>query len=198
MIKSILAQTKCPIWFHFLVAGFPETEAIPSLMESLGAWKIIPLNQSASPKPARGSQKLPESFGYVNRTVPGRAAVLYSLHPLPGEMVEDQAKILQLYPLAHHAGVPGMAKFFLPEILWQVKRALYLDVDMLLAGDIQDLWAYFQVYFQKDKDLLYFMGNNHPEGHNRRRLLRPFCSCQLVLHLERMRKVNTTQVQLYI
>lgn len=76
---------------------------------------------------------------------------------------------------------------------WKVRRAVYLDVDMILAGDIQELWRYFNE-FNKDHTLLYYMGNNHPEGHNRRRLLRPYCSCQLVMELDRMRAANTTKV----
>jgi len=47
---------------------------------------------------------------------------------------------------------------------------------------------------EKDPELLYYMSNNHPEGHNKRRWLRPYCSCQLVLHLDRMRKANMSKV----
>lgn len=185
----MISQTRCKMWIHFLVAGLPETTAIPLMMESIGAWVMVP-----NPAPFTLSSDPSENYsGYVNTTTPGDAAILYSLHYIPTDWVVDRAKELNLFPLAHHAGVPGMCKFFMADILWQVKRALYLDVDMLLGGDIQDLWDFFDE-MKQDKQLLYWMGNNHPEGHNKRRFLRPYCSCQLVLDLERIRKANLTKM----
>eukprot|EP00271_Cylindrocystis_brebissonii_P004939 TRINITY_DN16896_c0_g1_i1.p1 TRINITY_DN16896_c0_g1~~TRINITY_DN16896_c0_g1_i1.p1 ORF type:complete len:608 (-),score=56.47 TRINITY_DN16896_c0_g1_i1:670-2493(-) len=194
MLRSVISQTACKLWIHFLVAGHPETSAIPLMMDQIGAYMMLP-NPAPFTLPPTHNSDTQSNRGYVNATTPGDAAVLYSLHFIPTEWVVERAKGLQLYPLAHHAGVPGMCKFFIADILWQVKQALYLDVDMIMAGDIQDLWGYLKE-MQEDPEMLYWMGNNHPEGHNKRRLLRPFCSCQLVLDLERMRAANVTRMLL--
>lgn len=95
--------------------------------------------------------------------------------------------------ITHHAGEAGFAKLFLPEILWHVKRAIYLDVDMLLGDDIGDLWTYFRE-MDADKDLLLFMGDNHPTAFGPRARY-PYCSCQLIMDLERFRKQNLTKVR---
>ncbi|GJP53895.1 hypothetical protein CLOM_g13012 [Closterium sp. NIES-68] len=200
MLKSLLYGTRCPLHIHFIIAGEPEQSALRSLMASLKATELFP-NPSPYIHPKRRgatvgnpSAKDLAARGYSNG-VPSRqrAAVLFSLHYLPMEYVVERAKALHLWPLAHHAGVPGMSKFFMAEILWQVQRAIYLDVDMIVAGDIQDLWDFF-LSMAHDPDLLYFISNNHPEGANARRLLRPYCSCQMVLDLQRMRQANLTQL----
>ncbi|CAI5961138.1 unnamed protein product [Closterium sp. NIES-65] len=200
MLKSLLYGTRCPLHIHFIIAGEPEQSALRSLMVTLRATELIP-NPSPYIYPTRKGARIGHptakdlaARGYSNGVASRqRAAVLFSMHYLPTEYVVERAKALHLWPLAHHAGVPGMSKFFMAEILWQVQRAIYLDVDMIVGGDIQDLWDFF-LSMAHDPDLLYFISNNHPEGANARRLLRPYCSCQMVLDLQRMRKANLTQL----
>ncbi|CAI5529640.1 unnamed protein product, partial [Closterium sp. Naga37s-1] len=200
MLKSLLYGTRCPLHIHFIIAGEPEHSALRSLMVTLRATELIP-NPSPYIYPTRKNARIGHptakdlaARGYSNGVASRqRAAVLFSMHYLPTEYVVERAKALHLWPLAHHAGVPGMSKFFMAEILWQVQRAIYLDVDMIVGGDIQDLWDFF-LSMAHDPDLLFFISNNHPEGANARRLLRPYCSCQMVLDLQRMREANLTQL----
>lgn len=192
ILRSILFQTSCKLFVHFLVAGEPEQSLLPPMMDAMGGVRIVPIPSRAIATPSSRHQRATMG-GYTTQTANHNASVLYALHAIPTAWVLEQAGTLDLVPLAHHAGVPGMCKFFMADILWQVKRAIYLDVDMVVAGDIQDLWGYFAEH-ERHPELLYFMGNNHPEGHNRRRLLRPYCSCQLVMDLSRMRRANMTKM----
>jgi len=116
------------------------------MMASIHAANIVPVPSPAIMGYDRAALSDVEQMGYLVRHArqgaAGPAAVQPALHS--AEWVLRGAKSLDMYPLDHHAEIPGMSKFFLPEILWQVQRALYLDVDMLLAGDIQDLYGYFK------------------------------------------------------
>lgn len=190
MIKSVIAQTKCKLWLHFLVAGLPEVQVIPKMLESLGAYQMIP-NPPEFTMPKDYIFPVPY-LPYVNKTYPDNAAVLFSLHRIPMLWVERQAKRLGLYPLTHHAGIPGMCKFFIADILWQVQRVIFLDVDTLFGGDIQSLWSYTRHVMEKRR-LLYYMSNDNPELRGGASI-RPWCSCQMVLSLKKMRKRKMTRL----
>lgn len=73
-----------------------------------------------------------------------------------------------------------------------MKRAIYLDVDMIFSEDIGILWNHFSE-MDSDKDLLLFMGDNHPTAYGPRARY-PFCSCQLIMDLEKLRTANLTHV----
>ena len=63
---------------------------------------------------------------------------------------------------------------------------------MIFAEDVGVLWSYFEE-MESDEDLLLFMGDNHPTAYGPRARY-PFCSCQLVMDLKRLRAANLTRV----
>ncbi|CAI5523639.1 unnamed protein product, partial [Closterium sp. Naga37s-1] len=115
----------------------------------------------------------------------------YTIHPIPVCWVRHKAELLGIN-ITHHSGEAGFAKLFLPEILWNVRRAIYLDVDMVAAEDLGALWGYFRE-MDADPDLLLFMGDNHPTAYGPRSRY-PFCSCQLIMDLDRLRRHNLTRL----
>lgn len=96
--------------------------------------------------------------------------------------------------ITHHSGAAGFSKLFLSEILWNIDRAIYLDVDLLFAEDIGNLWAYFKD-MDEDEDLILYMGDNHPTAYGPRARY-PFCSCQLIMDFTRFRGANFTRVRI--
>ncbi|CAI5981003.1 unnamed protein product [Closterium sp. NIES-65] len=144
------------------------------------------------------------------RAVADDPPVGYTIHPIPVCWVRHkatacahpsppssfraagcQAELLGIN-ITHHSGEAGFAKLFLPEILWNVRRAIYLDVDMVAAEDLGALWGYFRE-MDADPDLLLFMGDNHPTAYGPRSRY-PFCSCQLIMDLDRLRRHNLTRL----
>ena len=200
-LKSLLAGTRCPLHLHFLVAGEPEVSALQAMMRQAGATPLAPLpapplagtgkEQNSSEGSAAAAQGYEEAV-----PAPSSSPLLFSLHQLPQEWVEERAKALHMFPPSHHAGLPGFSKFFLPDIMWQVDRAIYLDVDMVAGTDIAELHGLF-AEFDADPQLLYYMASNHPEGGGKIRYTRPLCSCQMVMDLERLRQRNLTQVRVH-
>ncbi|CAI7907310.1 unnamed protein product, partial [Closterium sp. NIES-54] len=120
-----------------------------------------------------------------------RVSIPSPIPPLPSRAAGWQAELLGIN-ITHHSGEAGFAKLFLPEILWNVRRAIYLDVDMVAAEDLGALWGYFRE-MDADPDLLLFMGDNHPTAYGPRSRY-PFCSCQLIMDLDRLRRHNLTRV----
>lgn len=130
MLKSILYGTQCRVHIHFMVSGEPEVSALTGMMESIDAPHLVPLPSPDITGIPRDSLSPLERKGYMNNTQSrsvSRKSVVYSLHFIPAEWVLEQAKGLQMYPLDHHAGIPGMSKFFMPEILWQVCVCMACD-----------------------------------------------------------------------
>lgn len=195
LLKSLIAGTLCPLHLHFLVAGDPELSSLHSMMVEAGARELI-----ARPSPVVAGKQTDwkqsdnENQGY-EESVPSatEAPLLFSLHMLPTEWVEERLKAMFLYPPIHHAGLPGLSKFFLADIMWQVNRGIFLDVDMLAGSDVGLLQEHFKE-FDADPQLLYFMSNNNPEGSSRKRFRKPYCSCQMVMDLQRIRQRNLTKV----
>ncbi|GJP47772.1 hypothetical protein CLOM_g6942 [Closterium sp. NIES-68] len=222
MLKSMLYGTRCPLHVHFVIAGEPEESALRGILTGLSGIEMTPnpspytahstdpsddSSRSSSSGSGGGgggggsppslSTAPPSPRGYSNWNSTNSpdahpSPLLFSLHFLPAAWVAARAAALH-FPTSHHSGIPGMSKFFLPEILWQVPRAVFLDVDMILATDIQELWGHLDA-MRGEREMLYWMGNNHPEGGSMRRLRDPYCSCQLVMDLERMRQANMSRL----
>ncbi|GJP39139.1 hypothetical protein CLOM_g23534 [Closterium sp. NIES-68] len=186
MLKSMLYGTRCPLHVHFVIAGEPEESALRGILTGLSGIEMTP-----NPSPYTAHSTDP-NWNSTNSPDAHPSPLLFSLHFLPAAWVAARAAALH-FPTSHHSGIPGMSKFFLPEILWQVPRAVFLDVDMILATDIQELWGHLDA-MRGEREMLYWMGNNHPEGGSMRRLRDPYCSCQLVMDLERMRQANMSRL----
>ncbi|GJP31584.1 hypothetical protein CLOM_g14028 [Closterium sp. NIES-68] len=199
LLKSLLHGTRCPLHLHFIIAGEPELSAIRAFMAALQATELLP-NPSPYTHPTRPHAEIGNpsaedlaAEGYRNGSPrEERAVVVFSMYMLPMEYLEARTTALHLWPLAHHSALPGMSKFFTQEMLWQVQRTLYMDADMLVGGDVQDVWELTSAMDQDD-DLLLFIGNNHPETAPWR-VGRPFCAGLLMLDLQHMRKANFTQL----
>ncbi|CAI5464826.1 unnamed protein product [Closterium sp. Yama58-4] len=194
ILKSILMSTQCPLFFHFMVSGEAEEWGISDMMEQLGA---VPFDAvgPVSPNLVRHDiDALVDQISYDpnhDDKVADDPPVGYTIHPIPVCWVRHKAELLGIN-ITHHSGEAGFAKLFLPEILWNVRRAIYLDVDMVAAEDLGALWGYFKE-MDADPDLLLFMGDNHPTAYGPRSRY-PFCSCQLIMDLDRLRRHNLTRL----
>ncbi|CAI5939406.1 unnamed protein product [Closterium sp. NIES-65] len=213
ILKSILMSTQCRLFFHFMVSGEAEEWGISDMMEQLGA---VPFDAvgPVSPNLVRHDiDALVDQISYdpnhddkvrapvppcvtpavcrAWRAVADDPPVGYTIHPIPVCWVRHKAELLGIN-ITHHSGEAGFAKLFLPEILWNVRRAIYLDVDMVAAEDLGALWGYFRE-MDADPDLLLFMGDNHPTAYGPRSRY-PFCSCQLIMDLDRLRRHNLTRL----
>lgn len=196
IVKSILASTRCKLFFHFMVTGEAEEWGITAMMEAVDATPfdavgpIPPLSVRHDSHPRVDEISADPDVG---DDVDINPDVAYSIHPIPVSWVKEQAATLGIN-ITHHSGEAGFAKLFLPQILWSVRRAIYLDVDMMVADDIGLLWARF-AEMDEDEDLVLFMGDNHPTAYGPRARY-PFCSCQLVMDLQRLRVANLTKLAL--
>ncbi|CAI5981306.1 unnamed protein product [Closterium sp. NIES-64] len=194
ILKSILMSTQCRLFFHFMVSGEAEEWGISDMMEQLGA---VPFDAvgPVSPNLVRHDiDALVDQISYDpnhDDKVADDPPVGYTIHPIPVCWVRHKAELLGIN-ITHHSGEAGFAKLFLPEILWNVRRAIYLDVDMVAAEDLGALWGYFRE-MDADPDLLLFMGDNHPTAYGPRSRY-PFCSCQLIMDLDRLRRHNLTRL----
>ncbi|GJP33146.1 hypothetical protein CLOM_g6865 [Closterium sp. NIES-68] len=194
IVKSILMSTQCRLFFHFMVSGEAEEWGISDMMEQLGA---VPFDAvgPVSPNLVRHDiDALVDQISYDpdhDDKVADDPPVGYTIHPIPVCWVRHKAELLGIN-ITHHSGEAGFAKLFLPEILWNVRRAMYLDVDMVAAEDVGALWGYFRE-MDADPDLLLFMGDNHPTAYGPRSRY-PFCSCQLIMDLDRLRRQNLTRL----
>ncbi|CAI5465433.1 unnamed protein product [Closterium sp. Yama58-4] len=184
----------CRLFFHFMVSGEAEEWGISDMMEQLGA---VPFDAvgPVSPNLVRHDiDALVDQISYDpnhDDKVADDPPVGYTIHPIPVCWVRHKAELLGIN-ITHHSGEAGFAKLFLPEILWNVRRAIYLDVDMVAAEDLGALWGYFKE-MDADPDLLLFMGDNHPTAYGPRSRY-PFCSCQLIMDLDRLRRHNLTRL----
>lgn len=137
MLKSILYGTRCRLHIHFMVAGEPEVSVLSGMMDSIDAPHLVPVPSPDITGVPRDSLGALERQGYLNNThsrAVSRKRLAYSLHFIPAEWVLARTKGLQMYPLDHHAGIPGMSKFFMPEILWQVRGLLLCRVCIDIMG----------------------------------------------------------------
>lgn len=194
VLKSILASTRCRLFFHFMVSGEAEEWGLTSMMEELGAVPFDSVGPISPNLVRHDSHALADAISESEDeedAVDIDPQVAYNIHPIPVRYIQNGAQNLGIN-ITHHAGAAGFAKLFLFQILWNVERAIYLDVDMMFAEDIGMLWKYYEE-MEEDEDLLLFMGDNHPTAYGPRARY-PFCSCQLIMHLERMRRQNLTRL----
>eukprot|EP00271_Cylindrocystis_brebissonii_P009781 TRINITY_DN2502_c0_g1_i2.p1 TRINITY_DN2502_c0_g1~~TRINITY_DN2502_c0_g1_i2.p1 ORF type:complete len:404 (+),score=46.32 TRINITY_DN2502_c0_g1_i2:858-2069(+) len=194
VIKSVLSSTTCKIHFHFMVSGEMEEWGLTYIMEALGATPFDSVGP-ISPKLVRHdnhvrADEMSEDED-EDEEVDAEAMVAYTIHPIPVVWIREQAELLGIN-ITHHSGEAGFSKLFLSQILWNVQRAIYLDVDMMFADDIGLLWSFF-ADMDEDEELLLFMGDNHPTAYGPRARY-PFCSCQLIMDLERIRQANLTRL----
>ncbi len=105
-------------------------------------------------------------------------ALNYSFTLIDEDVVLRKARELEV-PITHHSGVPGYAKFLLPELLLSNDQILLLDTDMIVGSDLTMLWNEFDLF--TDETLFAFPGR--PDW---------FCSCIGLMHLSRMRDTGWT------
>ncbi|CAI5490721.1 unnamed protein product [Closterium sp. Naga37s-1] len=177
-------------WRTILQWATPSTPS-PSAGFAIRQVRRLQPHVTATPHVAFHARTVP-----CTTTNPADTCMRASILPLPSpssfRAAGWQAELLGIN-ITHHSGEAGFAKLFLPEILWNVRRAIYLDVDMVAAEDLGALWGYFRE-MDADPDLLLFMGDNHPTAYGPRSRY-PFCSCQLIMDLDRLRRHNLTRVR---
>ncbi|KAH9007513.1 hypothetical protein EDB83DRAFT_2236405 [Lactarius deliciosus] len=95
----------------------------------------------------------------------------------------------------HSAGIPGLMKLFLHEILPDVvEKAIYVDTDAFLLTDPALLWEEFSLW---DSAVSISMpshpNQDAPEWHHASRI----CSCIMLLHLGRLRATRLMDSSIY-
>ncbi|KAK7015077.1 glycosyltransferase family 8 protein, partial [Favolaschia claudopus] len=95
----------------------------------------------------------------------------------------------------HSAGVPGLMKLFLHEILPPtVKKAIYIDTDALLIADPTLMW---KIWDTAKPSTAFIMAShsdqNAEEWHHASRI----CSCVMMLNLEKFRQLRLMDSSIY-
>lgn len=88
---------------------------------------------------------------------------------------------------AHHSGIGGVLKFFLPFMLKDRTKVILLDTDMIIGDDISKLWRTFDDFSGSMAAFPPLLGRPYDT----------FCSCSAVLNLERMRHRIWKEEELY-
>ncbi|TCD67648.1 hypothetical protein EIP91_012158 [Steccherinum ochraceum] len=88
----------------------------------------------------------------------------------------------------HSAGVPGLMKLFIHEILpTTVKKAIFLDTDAMFISDPVLLWNQFDDFGPEAAlSMPTHFDQIAPQWHNANRI----CSCVMLLDLEKLRKLR--------
>jgi hypothetical protein len=74
-------------------------------------------------------------------------------YPVPEDSIRDRARRAGVAS-KHTAGYGGLVKTFIHEVLYDVKRVIYLDTDMLFLVDPYLLWRDFERYWGQSKDFM--------------------------------------------
>ncbi|KAJ8482166.1 hypothetical protein ONZ51_g5532 [Trametes cubensis] len=95
----------------------------------------------------------------------------------------------------HSAGVPGLMKLFIHEILPPtVKRAIFVDTDAFFISDPVELWDRFDASKPGTAIVMpYHPDQSEPDWHNANRI----CSCIMLLNLERLRELRLMDSSYY-
>ncbi|KAI0822673.1 hypothetical protein BC628DRAFT_1326697 [Trametes gibbosa] len=88
----------------------------------------------------------------------------------------------------HAAGVPGLMKLFIHEILpTTVRRAIFVDTDAFFISDPTQLWAHFHALRPETAiSMPSHPDQSEPQWHNANRI----CSCIMLLDLDRLRALR--------
>lgn len=95
----------------------------------------------------------------------------------------------------HSAGVPGLMKLFIHEILPDtVKRAIFVDTDAFFISDPLLLWQQFDSHKEATAvSMPTHPEQSAPEWHDASKI----CSCVILLNLERLRNVRLMDSSVY-
>lgn len=95
----------------------------------------------------------------------------------------------------HSAGVPGLMKLFIHEILPDtVKRAIFVDTDAFFISDPLLLWEQFNNHKEDTAvSMPTHPEQSAPEWHDASKI----CSCVILLNLERLRKLHLMDSTVY-
>lgn len=80
-------------------------------------------------------------------------SVSFKYYPIPEHSIRDRAHRAGVAS-KHDAGYGGLVKTFLHEVLYDVKRVIYLDTDMLFLVDPYLLWRDFERYWSQSRDFM--------------------------------------------
>ncbi|CAI5942753.1 unnamed protein product [Closterium sp. NIES-64] len=162
LIASIAAHTRCPLTFHLVIPptdlnatlatlhAFPAVRIhpLPSPFISVASPLATTANGSATGEPsAAGSLQFDAvgaSSGYQESKSDLRklSAVpfLLAIHALPMRWLKAQARLLGTHPNLSPDGPAALGRFLLADILWQVEAAIVMQPDVIVGGDVQELW----------------------------------------------------------
>ncbi|CAI5504611.1 unnamed protein product [Closterium sp. Naga37s-1] len=162
LIASIAAHTRCPLTFHLVIPptdlnatlatlhAFPAVRIhpLPSPFISVASPLATTVNGSATGEPsAAGSLQFDAvgaSSGYQESKSDLRklSAVpfLLAIHALPMRWLKAQARLLGTHPNLSPDGPAALGRFLLADILWQVEAAIVMQPDVIVGGDVQELW----------------------------------------------------------
>lgn len=130
LLKSIAISTRCPVWFHLVCAA----EECAILSKKLSLFGVQRLNRDVA------THRITTTLHDVNLAEIDAKWKFYGNHRL------------------HHSGLQGMVKFYFDELFPSLSRVLYFDTDMLVAGDIQEIYQH--AFMHQTKKPWTFAHNN--------------------------------------
>ncbi|KAI0646744.1 hypothetical protein C8Q79DRAFT_999874 [Trametes meyenii] len=95
----------------------------------------------------------------------------------------------------HSAGVPGLMKLFIHEILPpSIKRSIFIDTDAFFISDPTQLWDHFKALRPSTAiSMPSHPDQSEPQWHNANRI----CSCIMLLDLDRLRSLRLMDSSFY-
>ncbi|KZP13731.1 glycosyltransferase family 8 protein [Athelia psychrophila] len=111
-------------------------------------------------------------------------AINVKFYPIPEALIKDRAARAGVASGSRHgAGYAGIVKAFLHEVLYDVKKIIYFDTDMLFLVDPYLLWREFDRYSSRNENFLVAFPTLGEKSTSD-----VVCSCIMLLNLESMRK----------
>ncbi|KAI0362796.1 hypothetical protein OH77DRAFT_1389705 [Trametes cingulata] len=121
--------------------------------------------------------------------------VLVRFYRLPFEAMRARIDREGAISTDHSAGVPGLMKLFIHEILPDsVQRAIFVDTDAFFISDPAQLWAHFRALQPGTAiSMPFHPDQSAPEWHDANRI----CSCIMLLDLARLRALRLMDSSFY-
>ncbi|OSD02741.1 glycosyltransferase family 8 protein [Trametes coccinea BRFM310] len=121
--------------------------------------------------------------------------VLIRFYRIPFDRMEARIQREGAISTDHSAGVPGLMKLFIHEILPpSVKRAIFVDTDAFFISDPAQLWARFAALQPGTAiSMPYHPDQSEPEWHDANKI----CSCIMLLDLQHLRDLRLMDSSYY-
>jgi len=121
--------------------------------------------------------------------------ILVRFYPIPFLDMQERIRREGGITTDHSAGVPGLMKLFIHEILPDtVKRSIFVDTDAFFITDPLLLWKQFDLHKEETAIAMpTHPEQSAPEWHNASKI----CSCVILLNLDRLRNLRLMDSSTY-